>query len=92
MCSRSGTGDGAPTIYPSLLRDYDYRVQAQGKVVPEILDGSKVLFVQGCFTYKTFGKRAESAWCFLLIPQLDPDTKRVTGFRSGRCPYGNNAN
>jgi hypothetical protein len=93
VCARTHAVDGAGTIYPSGLRDYTYFVYAtaassQLPIISDVVNGTKSVFIHGCFAYKTFGVESKSEYCFLRLPKVDPDTKAIT-FRFVRCPYGN---
>lgn len=89
ICSRTKEADDSPARYPSALRDYIYRVSTeQIRITQEILDGSKAIYVNGCFAYKTFGRERKSEYCFIFLPASASGERT---FRSVSCPYGNRA-
>src|SRR5258708_1153626 len=85
VCKRTSASDDAGVIYPSGPRDHRYTATAspeEFKITPEILNGAKIIFVHGCFAYKTFILERKSEYCFLFSPR--------DNFSALRCPYGNN--
>jgi hypothetical protein len=94
VCGRFNASDGGLTIYPSGPTDHSYSVSGDRStfdVTTEILQGTRVMFMHGCFAYKTVGPPPhKSECCFLFIPDIDPKTGQKT-YRSISCMYGNNA-
>lgn len=92
VCRRTAASDEAETIYPSGLETFVYHVStAKLPITQQIIDGSKVIFVHGCFAYKTFGHEHKSEYCFLLHQYRDLKTREIV-YKGISCPYGNKAN
>jgi hypothetical protein len=92
-------GRGNAVVYPSTNGTDPYKsvghVFGDGGVPPEFFEprdfrnkeGITVL-LQGCFTYKTFGRDRFSAYCFYVHPEERTPPERWS-FRF--CPEGNEA-
>jgi hypothetical protein len=94
VCARTTASDEGLTIYPSGPIDHRYGVSGNldaFDITQDILDGTKVMFIHGCFAYRTVGTPHKSEYCFLLVPLGDSKNKTQT-FSSVSCIYGNNAN
>jgi hypothetical protein len=92
--------DDGLTIYPSGPIEHRYTVDADARtfdITQDILDGTKIMFMHGCFVYDTVNTPHASEYCFLLVPLgdhsiLSEDQKRrPDSFRSTSCMYGNHA-
>ena len=74
------TEAGAGVIFPSGLRDHEYRITGWSGA-----PAGFSAFVHGCFAYKTaLGMERKSEYCFIL-PDAD------IGLSSIHCPWGNDA-
>jgi hypothetical protein len=61
---------GQWVVYPSALNERHFAAVAE-KVDQALASGTKILYIQGCFVYKTFGKTHRSSYCFYLEPVRD---------------------
>jgi hypothetical protein len=94
VCGRFDASDGGLTIYPSGPSDHAYSVSGDRTIfaiTTEILDGSRAMFIHGCFAYRTVGPPPhKSEYCFLLLPDGGTKAGQRT-YHSISCVYGNNA-
>jgi hypothetical protein len=92
ICSKTTASNTGQTFFPSGRGEFDYNVTENGfKLSREIISGDKLVFVHGCFAYRTFEKERKSEWCFIFEPGFDPATHNVIAVRSLMCPYGHSA-
>jgi hypothetical protein len=57
VCRRTGASASGGIQYPSGLRDYKYRVSTTAlEITRDVERGAKVVFINGCFAYRTFDK------------------------------------
>jgi len=78
------------TVYPSTARSYEHvSIMAAALAKQEIKDGTKILYVSGCFRYSTFNRMHLSHFCFFMRSEVGKD---VAEWRWRNCPEGNYAN
>jgi hypothetical protein len=58
---------------------------SDGAIDQSVIDGKKLLVVQGCFAYRTFNRTHHSAFCFFY------SGKTSKGGNLNNCITGNNA-
>lgn len=74
VCTGTIASDNGLTIYPSGPIDHRYNVSADLRtfdVTQDILDGTRIMFIHGCFAYRTVGSPHKSEYCFLFVPVGD---------------------
>lgn len=86
---------GGPTIYPSqhFGGELSYAVAPDpdknpAAVIQELLNGRRLLWMQGCFSYLAFDSPRYSTFCFYLQP--DPP-RPILAWPFKTCPKGNHA-
>jgi hypothetical protein len=73
LCKNTSPNEGGGVIYPSGLKDRKYEVSSDFIITKEIMQRMDILYIEGCFAYKTFNIEARSAYCFMLVPmRSDP--------------------
>jgi hypothetical protein len=86
VCAKTHAAQDGGIVYPSGLRDYIYTVFADRlPITPEIQNGSKLIFVHGCFAYQTFQQERKSEYCFIFLNAAHGDPEGID------CPFGNRA-
>jgi len=88
VCAKTDASDGGNTFYPSSLRDYSFGLNTQQPFTNDMMKGTRILYLHGCFAYRspvTKDTVHKSEYCFMLVPD------RRGGFKSVSCPYGNHA-
>lgn len=85
--------NGAQTVFPSsanLANDLAFDLDiTPPEGVGEIMRGERILWLNGCFAYRTMGDAHQSGFCFFLLPEpLKPFAK----WRMKKCPSGHTAN
>ena len=94
VCVKTVASDDGLTIYPSGFSDHEYTIEGDKTdfdITSDILDGTKVAFIHGCFAYETLGEGPhKSEYCFVLVKSVD-EKSGETVYRSRHCMYGNKA-
>jgi hypothetical protein len=90
-CQNLKPEEGTNVVYPSVHfgNSFDYDVMPskdEAAFANQILNGSRILWINGCFAYRTFGEKHKSAFCFYLLPAPEKPMSTWT-FRN--CPTGN---
>ena len=80
-CDGLKSSPEGPTAFPDghygvqfeieLPKSYLTEPMITGTAQPPETFGKPVLYIQGCFAYRTFEKERVSAYCFFLFPQWD---------------------
>ncbi len=85
-CEGRVPGEKTSVIYPSeSLRTYSVDTNY---VIPEaVFQKSKILYVEGCMAYTSFGKIRYEGYCFFLHPE--PDGVPLDQWKFATCPAGN---
>lgn len=100
-CQKIAPNEGQSIVYPSdhfgAVINTAVAFSNSPSALRDVVIGRKILFIQGCFAYRTIEKPHFSQFCFYLYPELGPQTGTETAipvaewtFRS--CPAGNDAN
>jgi hypothetical protein len=74
-CDGATPRKGQWVVYPSAINERHFAVVAE-KVDQPLASGTKVLYIQGCFIYSTFGKRHRSSYCFYQEPVPDQPSEK----------------
>jgi hypothetical protein len=81
--------NGGATTYPSAQFVSHYRatlVEGDEQITREVQLGERVLWVNGCFAYRTLDSIHTSAFCFYLEPNR---TKPILNWQFNPCSSGN---
>jgi hypothetical protein len=81
-CDGATPRKGQWVVYPSAINERHFAVVAETVDQP-LASGTKVLYIQGCFIYSTFGKRHRSSYCFYLEPVPDQPSEK---WQLKNCP------
>ena len=73
---------GQWVVYPSAINQRQF-VAAPDKVDQSLINGTKALYIHGCFVYRTFGKTHRSSYCFYLEPVPDYPSEK---WQFKNCP------
>ena len=75
-------------MYPSGPMDYDFGSSTDElPITSDIMSGKEILYIEGCFAYKTFEREHKSQYCFMLVPK-GSDPKQ---WKFADCIRGNSA-
>jgi hypothetical protein len=86
VCARTHAATDGGVVYPA-REDYAYTASADKLTfTPDVQNGSKLIFVHGCFAYETFQRERKSEYCFIFLNATRGDTRGVY------CQFGNTAN
>ena len=97
-CDRTFPQAGEAAVYPSdhfgMTLNYATQFATRPQIVRDIIAGRQILFIMGCFAYRTMGQPHHSGYCFYLYPQIGPQTgdispKPVAEWVFRKCPVGN---
>ena len=72
VCDRvsAAEGRGGAVVFPSGLDDYEYAVgMDEAPVTAAVLGGSEVLYIEGCFAYRSAGVERKTGYCYMLVPE-----------------------
>jgi hypothetical protein len=88
ICKRVSANREGFVVYPSGPLDYDFGNSTdEFSITPAIMSGAEILYIEGCFAYRTLETEHKSQYCFMLVPRgSDPKQWKFID-----CIRGNNA-
>lgn len=88
ICKQISANSQGLVVYPSGPRDYDFGSSTDEFIItPAILRGAEILYIEGCFAYRTLETEHKSQYCFMLVPRgSDPNQWKFID-----CVRGNTA-
>jgi len=70
ICKRVSADSSGLVVYPSGPRDYDFGSSTdEFAITPAIMRGAEILYIEGCFAYRTLETEHKSQYCFMLVPR-----------------------
>ena len=70
VCKQVGANGDGLVVYPSGPLDYDFGSSIDElAITPQIMNGSQILYIEGCFAYRTMEAEHKSQYCFMLVPK-----------------------
>ncbi len=85
-CGDRIPGEKASTVYPTDSLQ-SYMIDAGYTIPEEVKTTKKILYVEGCMAYTSFGKIRYEEYCFFLVPRLQDIP--LSQWKFAPCPAGN---
>jgi hypothetical protein len=88
ICSKVSSSKEGVVVYPSGPRDYDFGSSTDElPITADIITGKQILYIEGCFAYRTVGVEHKSQYCFMLVPKPGD----LKDWKFADCIRGNSA-
>jgi hypothetical protein len=70
VCKQARSDNEGLVVYPSGPLDYDFGSSTDELAITHaVMEGTEILYIQGCFAYRTLEAEHKSQYCFMLVPK-----------------------